>query len=46
MRFDKDFIYWSMPAILWLLQQLHHSGALHTLGRGMNHNETLVLDKE
>ncbi|HEY3139344.1 MAG TPA: hypothetical protein VGL29_25215 [Blastocatellia bacterium] len=45
MKFDKDFLFWSLPVILWLLQHAHSNGAFHLLGRTYNHNETLVRDQ-
>jgi hypothetical protein len=44
MNFDRNTLYWSVPLILWLLQYADNS-SIHVLGRGINHNETLVCDK-
>jgi hypothetical protein len=43
MNFDKNILYWSLPLILWLLQYGTNEG-FQTLGKGINHNETLVSD--
>lgn len=44
MNFDRNILYWSVPLILWLLQNADN-GSIQILGRGLNHNETLVHDK-
>ena len=43
MNFDKNILYWSLPLILWLLQNADNG--IQTFGRGLNHNETLVRDQ-
>jgi hypothetical protein len=45
MKFDRDFLYWSLPLVLWLLQNAHSNGGMHLLGISRNHNETLVRDE-
>lgn len=46
MNIDKNVWYWSVPLILWLLQYADKGGSsIQILGRGLNHNETLVRDE-
>jgi len=43
MNIERNVLYWSVPLILWLLQHVD-KGSIQILGRGINHNQTLVRD--
>ncbi len=43
MNIERNVLYWSVPLILWLLQHVDN-GSIQILGRGLNHNQTLVRD--